>query len=32
MGMNDPGDPTTVVKLEDCTSAEDNGPLKARPS
>jgi hypothetical protein len=27
MGMNDPGDLSTVVKLEDCTSAEDTGPL-----
>jgi hypothetical protein len=28
MGANDPGDLTTVVKLQNCTSAEDTGPLK----
>ena len=28
MGAADPGDSTTVVKLQNCTSAENTGPLK----
>jgi len=28
MGANDPGDLTTIVKLQNCTSAEGNSPLK----